>query len=85
MARYALRNHKKISNAFGEKYLKLLLKSLDNHFSTNEIIEEKDYPSEKLKVIWVDNVQPNTDSFFEFYVIGKTFDVYRLAYKGAAG
>lgn len=85
MARYVLRNQHKIEKAFDKEYLNLLLKSLDEHFNKYSEIKEHEYYNEKFKVIHVDNAQPNTDSFFEFYVIEKKFDVYRLAYKSAAG
>jgi len=85
MARYALRNQKKITNAFGKDYTELLLKSLDFYFANAKYIEEHDYEGENYKIIHANNVQPNTDSYFEFYLIEKKFDVYRLAYKSAAG
>ncbi|MBR8535427.1 hypothetical protein KDU71_07630 [Carboxylicivirga sediminis] len=81
MPRYALRNQQKIQQAFGVDFLRLLLASLKEHFNSHIEIEEHTYDNEKFRVIHVPNVQPNTDSFFEFYVIAKKYDVYRLAYK----
>jgi hypothetical protein len=86
MARYALRNQKKIEEAFGKEFLNWLLKSLDNHFKTNsEINEVAEYKNESYPVIHVQNAQPKTDSTFEFYVIRVVFDVYNLAYKSCIG
>lgn len=85
MPRFSLRNQDRLITAFDVVYNKLLLDSLTAHFSANETIVEHEYQNEKYKVIHVDNVQPNTDSFFEFYVISKTYDVYNLAYKSCAG
>jgi len=85
MPRFALRNQRKIEGAFCREYLNLLIRSLKAHFACHDEIEELTYHNEKYKVIHVENVQPNTDSLFEFYVIRKTYDVYLLAYKGAAG
>lgn len=84
--RYVLRNKAKLIKVFGEDYYDLLIKSLSNHFKLNNVITEFEYETDKrYKIIHVDNVQPHTDSFFEFYVISKTFDVYLLAYKSACG
>ncbi len=85
MARYSLRNQDKIKNSFGEEFLELLISSLNEHFTTAREIVEHEYDNEKFKIIHVDNVQPKTDSFFELFVIKKTFDVYNLAYKSCAG
>ena len=85
MARYALRNQKKIADAFGNEYLELLLKSLDTYFATAKHIEEHTYEQEDYRIIHANSVQPNTDTFFEFYVIERKFDVYKLAYKSACG
>lgn len=83
--RYILRNQDKIKDAFGEDFLKYLVLSIKDHFKKHKTIEEHTYEGERFKVIHVDNVQPHTDSFFELYVINKTFDVYLLAYKSCAG
>jgi len=82
--RYSLRNQDKIKNSFGEDFHKWLMLSITEHFKNNSEIDELTYPSEKYKIIHVNNIQPKTDSFFELYVIKKTFDVYNLAYKSCA-
>jgi hypothetical protein len=83
MARFALRNQKKIAESLGKDYLDLLLRSLKEHFSKTEVIEEHTYETLKQKVVHVQSVQKNTDTTFEFVIIGKTYDVYRLAYYSA--
>jgi len=85
MARYSLRNQNKIKKALGDNFHKWLILSLDSHFKSGKEIIEHEYEKERFKVIHVDNVQPKTDSFFELFVIKKTFDVYNLAYKSCAG
>lgn len=84
MARYSLRNQDKIKKALGEKFLQILKLSLNNYFKPTREIVEYEYDNEQFKVIHVDNVQPNTDTFFELFVIKKTFDVYNLD-KSCAG
>jgi hypothetical protein len=81
MNRFSLRRQDKIENSFGEPFLKCLIDSLTEYFKTHSEIEEFEYPNEKYKIILVNNVQPHTDSTFEFYVISKTFNVFNLAYK----
>jgi len=81
--RFSLRRQKKIEDALGKDFLKWLLLSLKNHFAKG-IIEELDYDPIS-KIIHVTNVQPKTDSFFELYVLNKTYNVYNLAYKSSAG
>lgn len=83
--RFILRNQDKIKNSLGIDFHNILLQSISKHFKERQVIEEFTYDNEKFKVIHVDNVQPNTDSFFELYVIKKTFDVYLLAYKSSCG
>ena len=83
--RFSLRNKEKLIKSFDEKYYNLLISSLTNYFNTHIEIIEYEYPSEKYKIIHVNNAQPNTDSIFEFYIISKVFNVYNLAYKSAIG
>jgi hypothetical protein len=79
--RYSLRNQHKIKERLGEPFLNCLIQSLNEHFKKHTKIEEIEYEKEPYKIIWVNNIQPKTDSTFELYVISKTFDVYNLAYK----
>lgn len=83
--RYSLRNQNKIKESLGQDFLKWLLLSLNECFSKDVAPTEYDYDNINLKVIHVNNVQPNTDSFFELYVIKKTYNVYNLAYKSCCG
>jgi len=83
MARFALRNQKKIEEKLGSQFLHWLKESLKQHFANHPEIKTEDrYTNEPYPVIRVENVQPKTDSTFEFYVIAKVYDVYNLAYKG---
>lgn len=86
MARYSLRNQNKIKKVLGNDFHYWLIESLKARFNDNTPIIEYLYEYDtKYKVIHIDNVQPNTDSFFELYIISKHFDVYNLAYKSCAG
>lgn len=85
MHRYSIRNKNKIIDAFGLKFWNALAASMDRYFAITKKIEEHDYPGEPYKVIHVPNIQPKTDSFFELYVLRKTFGAYHLAYKGCTG
>lgn len=84
MPRYSLRNQKKIADSLGEDFLKWLKLSLNETFKQDKI-EEHTYDNVRMKVIHSTNVQPKTDSFFELYVVSKTYNVYNLAYKSCAG
>lgn len=85
--RYSLRNQDKIRKSLGEDFLKWLLLSLNLYFSKSQEIAEYQYDNDttSYKIIHVPNAQPHTDSFFELYVIKKTYNVYNLAYKSCAG
>lgn len=82
--RFSLRNQKKIEDTFGKDFLKWLLLSLKEYFAKGNV-NEYDYDDSKLKIIHVPNVQPKTDSYYELYVLNKTYNVYNLAYKSSAG
>lgn len=82
MSRYSLRNQPKIQNAFGEDFLIWLNKSLKSHFENTDEIVETEFEFGIYNVIYVQNIQPKTDSIFELYVISKMYNVYNLAYKG---
>lgn len=85
MIRFSLRNQHKIKEAFGEEFLKWLLLSLKDYFNKGVEPIEYVYGMETYKVIHINNVQPNTDSYFELYVVKKTYNVWNLAYKSTAG
>jgi 5-methylcytosine-specific restriction endonuclease McrBC regulatory subunit McrC len=86
MARFSLRNKKKLVEAFDVEYYNLLIESLKAYFGDEDlVIKEHKYEGLSQKIIHVPNVQPNTDSYFEFVVLRRRFDVYNLAYYSAAG
>lgn len=82
--RFSLRNQSKISDKLGESFLHWLLKSLDYYFKNTEDIIEYDYDKKySYKIIHVNNIQHNSDSVFELYIISKKYDVFNLAYKSS--
>jgi hypothetical protein len=87
MIRFSLRNQKKIEDALGKDFLKWLLLSLKEYFNKGVEPTEYQYDNDNTgyKIIHIDNVQPHTDSYFELYIIKKTYGVYNLAYKSCAG
>lgn len=74
--RYALRNKQKIAAAFSEELVNQIVKSLDNHFERFDIKTEKGGKYDTLTIKEIDS-----DRYMVFYVIGKKYDVYRLAFK----
>ena len=79
--RYSLRNKSKIESAYGEKFYKRLIDSLDQEFNNPNFNPElKEMEGEKYPVIDV-NDAGHTCGLILFYVIRKTFDVYNLAFK----
>ena len=86
MARFTLRRQPKIKKSFGDNFHKWLLLSIKDYFEKDDIRENQRHPEPMpYPIIEVPNIQPKTDSFFELYIISKTYDVYNLAYKGCAG
>ena len=87
--RFSLRNQTKIEKALGKPYLELLLNSLKQYFLSCESIEEFYYPTldngKGSNVIHVPNIQKGIDSWFEFVIVSKTFNVHNLAYYSAVG
>lgn len=86
--RYALRNQDKIKEYFepdGEKTLKRITGSLDDYFrqadeddidnNCNHITGES-YTTLSIPDIESDNRE------IQFYILGRKFDVYKLAFKG---
>lgn len=84
--RFALRNKSKLVKSFGVDYYQLLIDSLTQYFKDRKEIPEHSLGGvDKYKFIFVPNIQPNSDSEFEFAVVEKTYDVYKLAYYSAHG
>lgn len=81
MARYALRNQAKIKKALGEKFLNLLIVSLDKHFERIDALISTHFDEEDNRTYMsVAHPQGGNGAEFLFVVIRKTFDVYNLAY-----
>lgn len=81
--RYALRNKHKIEEAYGQKMLDRMIRSLDNVFNKGELDIHKN-KGDKYSIILVDDLG-HSENIFEFYIIGITYDVHRLAFKGFIG
>ena len=82
MNRYALRNQEKIKNELGEDILKRIIKSLDVGFEKPLLIRE--YEGERYPILTV-NDAGHSVNILDFYVIGKEYDVYKLAFKEFIG
>jgi len=72
MARFSLRNQNKISKKFGSDFLHIILSELRKEFNTTSEFILYDSTTE-YKFIIVGE--------YEFYVVGRIFDVYNLALK----
>lgn len=84
--RYALRNQDKIAEAYSPDYVKCLIESLDHFFKTVDEDAIADYwrintMHSPYPVLQVNDVA-DTGAIFEFAIIGRTFDVLRLAFIG---
>ena len=82
MNRYALRNREKIKNVLGEDTLNRIVKSLDMAFKKPLLIRE--HEGERYPVLTV-NDAGHSVNIIDFYVIGKQYDVYKLAFKEFIG
>lgn len=79
MARYSLRNKKKISDKLGIKNLTRIVTSLNEAFKT-DLIELHSVEGEKHQILNI-NDTGHSCGLILFYVIRKTYDVYNLAFK----
>ena len=92
--RWVLRRQEKIKAYFepnGKIMLERIIKSLQNHFSADwsklpygfqEIDDHfNHYPGEPYPTMMINDID-NNDRMIEFYVTGKQYDVYHLAFKG---
>lgn len=78
--RYALRNQSKIKAGLGVDVLGQLLDSLKLHFKSYDTLQlDKSEPGQPYPIIEVVNSKDENE-IFKFYVVGRTFDVRRLAY-----
>lgn len=76
--RFALRNKTKLIQALGESHYHLLMDSLKRFFSANETIQAKEIEGERHSFIDVPSIQDA--KCFRFAIIGKQYDVLKLAY-----
>lgn len=80
--RYALRNQEKIRKKLGQGLLQIMIESLNDYFSfcedPNDNIDQ--IVGEIYPTLMVNDLS-NESRMIAFYVIGKTYDVYRLAFK----
>ena len=72
MARYSLRNKRRIEKAYSREFLSSLVSSLDEHFRSEVAVEYRE--GDHYGTITVGRK-------YELYVISKTYDVYNLAFK----
>lgn len=81
--RYALRNQNKIKESLGSDLLHRILNSLKQSFDLyGEIIESQfEYIDGHQYPILTINDASNTSNLISFYVIGKRYNVYHLAFK----
>lgn len=77
--RFALRNKQKIEKALSDDCLSQIVLSLKQYFSDNREIETKDIAGEPYPVLIINNA--TKEGSIEFYVVGRQYDVYRLAFK----
>lgn len=75
--RYSLRNQSKIKDKLGNMSLELLLESLNKHFKENTVIEEIKSTEVNYNTIEVKGITGNK---YIMCVVGKTYDVYNLAF-----
>lgn len=83
--RFALRNKAKLIKSFGEDYYKLLVSSLTDFAKTNREIAAYTIEGYTYEFINIPNVQPNIDSYFQFAIVGRQYDVIHVAYYSTVG
>lgn len=75
--RFSLRNQSKIETELGNTFIKQLLESLNKHFKENTVIEEIKSNEVNYKTIEVKGITRNK---YIMCIVGKTYDVYNLAF-----
>lgn len=83
--RFALRNKAKLIKSFGEDYYKLLVSSLTDFAKSNREITAYTVEGYTYEFINIPNVQPSADSYFQFAIVGRRYDVVHVAYYSAIG
>lgn len=86
--RYALRNLEKIAAAYSNDYLQQhIIASLNDYFATTsadeieEAFEFQTINGKEYHVLQINDVA-DEDAMLEFVVIGRQYDVFRLAFNG---
>ena len=82
---YTLRNQDKIAESLGDNYLNLLLLSLDYHFKIKRIIDEIRQTNTNHTFIFVPSQAKNSEIEFQFVLLRKDNNVYKLAYYSSIG
>nr|DAY57977.1 MAG TPA: hypothetical protein [Caudoviricetes sp.] len=83
--RFALRNKAKLIKSFGEDYYKLLVSSLTAFAKSSREIAAYTVEGYTYEFINIPNVQPSADSYFQFAIVGRQYDVIHVAYYSAIG
>lgn len=81
--RFALRNKAKLIKSFGEDYYKLLVSSLTDFAKSNREIAPYTIEGYSYEFVDIPNIQPKTDSYFQFAIVGRQYDVIHVAYYSA--
>jgi hypothetical protein len=86
--RYALRNQEKIAAAYSTDYLQQhIIASLYKYFAntSDEVIEDalefQTINGKEYQVLQINDIEDER-CMFEFVIIGRKYDVFRLAYNG---
>lgn len=84
--RYALRNQEKIASAYGTDYLQQhIIASLYKYFADaseeeiEEVLEYQTINGKEYQVLQINDVA-DEDAMFEFVIVGRQYDVFRLAF-----
>ena len=86
--RYALRNQEKIAAAYSADYLQQhIIASLNDFFANtsaemiDDALEFENINGKEYQVLQINDVA-DEDAMLEFVVIGRRYDVFRLAFNG---
>lgn len=85
--RYALRNKDKIAKVYSVQILNRMIVSLDAYFTEKKKDIRDDVKlmtGDKYQTLTINDIGHST-SLIAFYVLEKTYDVYRLAFKEFVG
>ena len=86
--RYSLRNQRKIIEAYGENTLTEAMEALDYVFNKCDVekyIIEEDFGGKEYNVLvalhYRGLIRDDSTVYYKFFILGKKYDVYNLAYK----